>query len=423
MMVKAHTAQNSGLSLACDAPPARPIILTFTGGYLPGFKAGGPIRSLANMASQLGDDFDFRFVAPDRDLGETIAYPNVEVNRWNAVDKAQVFYRSPGPAGWRALVESLRELDYDLIYLNSFFSPDVSLRPLLYRRIGKLRRRPVLLAPRGEFSPGALALKPLKKQAFLKLTGAIGFHKEILFQASSDHEATDIRRAIKATRTLPSSNIMVASNLQRRERQELSRATSRRSGDPLRGVFLSRISPKKNLAGALSMLAQVSCPVAYDIYGPIEDPAHWAQCVELATALPAHVTVQYRGELRPEAVERVLSSYDFFFLPTLGENYGHVIREALSAGLPVLISNQTPWRNLAAASAGADLPLDKPETFVAWIESLWRIESDDWQAIKEAARRLGNDPVKIANDVEANRAMLQTAIGSARIADRPGEEG
>ena len=427
MMLKLEDAQTAAPPLDCASANAvasiRPVILTFAGAYLPGFKAGGPIRSLANMAKQLGDEFDFRIVVPDRDLGDTSAYPSVDVDRWNAVDKAQVFYRSPGAAGWRALLAALQQIDYDLIYLNSFFSPDSSLRPLLYRRIGKLRRRPVLLAPRGEFSPGALALKPIKKQAFLKLAEAIGLHSETLFQASSDHEAADIQRVISPKRILTSSNISVACDLQQSDYQPIDRASNRRSGHPLKGVFLSRVSPKKNLAGALSILARVSCPVTYDIYGPIEDQTYWAQCLKLKAALPAHVTVQYLGELRPEEVETVLPAYDFFFLPTLGENYGHVIREALSAGLPVLISNQTPWRNLAAASVGAELPLDQPEAFVAWIESFSRLEHKDWTAIRQAARRLGNDPVKLARDLAANRSMLHAALGHAGTDGRAQEMG
>lgn len=425
MTVKLEDARNAFPSSECVTAraitPDRPVILTFAGAYLPGFKAGGPIRSLANMANQLGDEFDFRIVAPDRDLGDTTAYPGVDVDRWNTVDKAQVFYRSPGATGWRALVAALQEVDYDLIYLNSFFSPDASLRPLLYRRIGKLRRRPVLLAPRGEFSSGALALKPMKKLAFLKLAKAVGLHDETVFQASSEYEAADIQRVMSPTRKVTKASISVASDLPRGGCQEGDQTSDRRSGDPLKAVFLSRISPMKNLSGALSILAKVSCPVTYDIYGPIEDQSYWAQCLELTAALPAHVKVLYHGEVPPEAVEKVLSVYDFFFLPTLGENYGHVIREALSAGLPVLISNQTPWRNLAAASAGAELPLDQPEAFVAWIESVWHLGPGDWPAIRGAARRLGNDPVKLARDLENNRAMLHAAIGHSGTDGRASE--
>jgi hypothetical protein len=32
-------------------------IMTFVGSYLPGYKAGGPIRTLANIVDRLGDEF------------------------------------------------------------------------------------------------------------------------------------------------------------------------------------------------------------------------------------------------------------------------------------------------------------------------------------------------------------------------------
>ena len=52
-----------------------------------------------------------------------------------------------------------------------------------------------------------------------------------------------------------------------------------------------------------------------------------------------------------------------FFLPTLGENFGHIILEAFCAGCPVLISDQTPWRDLEEKGVGWNLPLDQPELF------------------------------------------------------------
>ena len=55
-----------------------------------------------------------------------------------------------------------------------------------------------------------------------------------------------------------------------------------------------------------------------------------------------------------------MAANDLFFLPTRGENFGHVIAEALSVGTPVLISDQTPWRKLAAVGLGHDLPLAVP---------------------------------------------------------------
>ena len=84
--------------------------------------------------------------------------------------------------------------------------------------------------------------------------------------------------------------------------------------------------------------------------------------------MPANVTVNYAGEIHPDQVESTLRTFDLFLFPTHGENYGHVIREALSAGVPALLSDRTPWRGLEEKNAGADLPLDDLARFARWID-------------------------------------------------------
>lgn len=388
----------------------RPVILIFAGRYLPGYKDGGPIRSLVNMVDQLGDVFDFRIVAADRDLGDSSAYDGIDVNTWSAVGKAKVFYRSPEQESWRTLLRTLNRLRFDLIYLNGLFSSSGSVLPLAYLRMGKLAPCPVLLAPRGDLSLGALALKPLKKRLFTACSKMIGLHRGVSFQASSEHEAADIRRVLGDV------SIYVASDLPGRSGSGVAADVSAlvASDRPPHAVFLSRISPMKNLLGAIEILARVATPVTFDIYGVIEDQAYWARCQAAIATLPAHVQVRYRRALRPDEVIEVLARYDFFFLPTLGENYGHVIREALSAGLPVLISDRTPWRGLAAQSAGADLPLETPDAFAAWIDAFARKGAADRAVMRRAARSRGDDPAAAVSAVEANRAMLLAAMKEAR---------
>jgi len=70
-------------------------IFTTIGSYLPGYKAGGPIRSVANLIDALGDDFEFRVVTSDRDLGEDKAYDGIVKGSWQSVGKANVRYLSP----------------------------------------------------------------------------------------------------------------------------------------------------------------------------------------------------------------------------------------------------------------------------------------------------------------------------------------
>lgn len=263
----------------------------------------------------------------------------------------------------------------------------------------------MLLAPRGEFSPGALALKTTKKRSFLALARASGLYQDITFQASSDNDANDIRAMLGKARIIVASNMtgVPASVASTTEAQPVP-------GGAVRATFLSRISPKKNLLGAIDMLARVSCPVEFSIHGIVEDTAYWTQCQDRIATLPPHVTAYYKGEVRPDQVEKVLAPYDIFFFPTLGENYGHVIREALSAGLPVLISDRTPWRGLVARDAGADLPLENSDAFIHWIEDFYARPLAQRLAMRASAQQLGNDPKKAKSDLTANRAMLHAAM-------------
>jgi glycosyltransferase involved in cell wall biosynthesis len=72
-------------------------------------------------------------------------------------------------------------------------------------------------------------------------------------------------------------------------------------------------------------------------------------------------------------------------LPTQGENFGHAIFEALSAGKPVLISNQTPWRNLTPAKAGWDLSLQQPDHFVQALQQAIDFNQQEYDAWSYAA--------------------------------------
>ncbi|AOL94044.1 Glycosyl transferases group 1 [Porphyrobacter sp. LM 6] len=124
--------------------------------------------------------------------------------------------------------------------------------------------------------------------------------------------------------------------------------------------------------------------MSFTIYGPHEDEDYWALCSAAIARLPANISVSIRGELPQERVAEVLRSFDLFFLPTLGENFGHSIAEALGAGLRVLISDRTMWRNLEREGVGHDLPLDAPEAFIQAIEDEAKLS---WRAGQAARSR------------------------------------
>lgn len=380
----------------------RPCILVLTGCYLPGFRGGGPLRTIFNAVSSLHGDFDFHILTADRDLGDAAPYPGIGGAVWHTVGHARVRYLSPAeqrPADlWRVIAQT----DHDLLYLNSFFSPRFTIGPLLGRRLGRLPRRPVLLAPRGEFSRGALGLKRLKKRAYLPVARLGGLVQGVHWEATSPWEAADIVRTIGAG---AQPNIIVASNLASPPPERLPELATN-TAPTLHVAFVSRISPMKNLDYALAVLRQVAVPVVFNIYGPPEDKAHWAHCQTLMGQLPAHVQALYHGPLTPQQVPAAMAGNDLFFLPTRGENFGHVIAEALSAGLPVLISDTTPWRGLADQSLGWDVPLDQPSQFAACIEACCHKPATEYDAWRKAIRAWAVANIGNQDAIEQNRQLF-----------------
>ena len=386
----------------------KPVILVFNQFYYPGFKAGGPVRTIVNMVDRLGDDFDFRIVTQDRDLGDDTHYNNVELNDWTTVGKGRVRYLYAKAFTLSTIAGIVREVQPDAIYLNSFFDPMFTQKVLLARLLRRFPATPVILAPRGEFSEGALGLKSIKKKMYLWITRLLGLYRNITWQASSDLEAKDIRTGFPPSR---SDHIQVALNLAPAVSAGEGPSHHREPGAPLRVCFISRISPKKNLDYALRVLQTVKVPVLFTVYGPRSEPEYWQTCETLISALPAHIHVSWGGELKPVDVNARLTGHDLFFFPTRGENYGHVIYEALAAGLPVLLSDQTPWTDLETQGIGWSLPLAEPSAFADIIEqvALWSEEKLDQVSVaaREHARSVAKDDAVL----EDNRRLFHEAVG------------
>ncbi|HZR71105.1 MAG TPA: glycosyltransferase [Burkholderiales bacterium] len=378
----------------------RPRVLVSCDHYLPGVKAGGPIRSISGLVSALGGELDFRIVTRDRDLGAGERYAGVRPGHWYARDGAQVLYWPPAgaaPAAWRAVIGSLRP---DVVYLNSFFSPRYTLAPLLVRRAGRAPAARFVLAPRGELHPGALAIRSWKKLPFLRLARVAGLTAGVTWHATAEEEATNIRRWFgRAAR------VVVAPVLAPPAPEVRVARAPKRAGQ-LEVAFLSRIGPKKNLLGAIEVLRGVTGSVRLNVYGPKEDAAYWERCRRAIVALPPNVRVRDRGPLAAADVASALARSDVLLFPTFGENFGHVVLEALLAGVPVLASDRTPWRGLAAREAGWDVPLEDVAAFRERLAALVAMDDLEWQRWSRGARSLGRSYVDDPGAVARSRELF-----------------
>lgn len=384
----------------------KPTILALVRYYLPGHKSGGPVRTISNMVDQLGDEFDFRIVTSDRDSLDEVSYPGVALDTWNQVGKAKVYYLSPRNRSMLALARLCSDTPYDVLVLNSFFDPVFTQWPLLARRLGLLPAKPIVIAPRGEFSSGAMALNRWKKASYKWLASTLGLYSDLTWQASNEYEVADIRYAMDRT----AQQIVVASNLASlpNEKELEYNSLVRKPQDTLI-VFLSRITPKKNLDFALRVMAKVKIPVRFNIYGPIGSEPYWRRCEGLIAELPSNVLVQYAGVLAHLEVSTVLGSHDLLFLPTRGENYGHVIMESLSAGTPVLIADTTPWRDLEQAGVGWDLPLDSEQRFADKIHHIAQMSDEAYRLLREQVRSFALQRAADPGILAANRKLFMEA--------------
>jgi glycosyltransferase involved in cell wall biosynthesis len=130
-------------------------------------------------------------------------------------------------------------------------------------------------------------------------------------------------------------------------------------------VFLSRVSPKKNIEFAIGCIAKLQGTVTLDVYGPFESAEYEARVRALAEGLD----VRFHGPLSPALVPEKLREAHYFLFPTYGENFGHVVAESLAVGLPCVLSDTTPWSDIAECGAGWAIPLAQREEWLRVLQS------------------------------------------------------
>jgi glycosyltransferase involved in cell wall biosynthesis len=130
-------------------------------------------------------------------------------------------------------------------------------------------------------------------------------------------------------------------------------------------------------------LSEVTGNVQFDIYGPIEDEEYWDKCQQEIAIMPDNIQVNYCGLVGHEDVHKTFANYDAFFFPTLSENFGHVIVEALMVGCPVIISDQTPWNDINDYNCGGSFSLEKPKMFVDMVQSIVSADDNNMETYRE----------------------------------------
>lgn len=357
------------------------VVLIVCNYYLPGYKAGGGLRTLVNTVERFKDKFDFRIINFGHD-GDGKPYDSVEINSWNEVDGAKVFYLPPSSVKLSKLRELISEVSPNLIYLNSVFSK-LTIYLLTLRKLQLIPQTPVILAPEGELSDGALQLKAGKKKTFIRLAKSVGLYKNLIWKVTAEPEKVETERfkgsvgEVFIAPNLPAKSIFDEYRQELKPKKERGRAKM---------IFLSRYARKKNFKWLIENLEEIEGELTIDVYGPLEDTTYWRETEAAMRGLPSNVKVDYKGQVKYEEVFERLFSYQFFILPTLGENFGHVFIEALAAGCPLITSDRTPWTNLQEKRIGWDLPLEEPRRWTRIINECISLDAASYSEMSDGAR-------------------------------------
>lgn len=349
-------------------------ILIIMGRYLPGNKDGGPVRTIENLVQTLGTEYDIRILTADRDHGDSDMYPEIYVDTWNKVGNASVYYLNPRDFSFKTISRLSNECD--LVYCCGLFS-NYSYKILLLKKL-KLIKPSLVVAPMGAFSDGAFNIKRTKKSTYLRLLSILKMYTNIYWSVTSSIEKKELFKQIG-----PTSNYFIAEDLPRKVNLQ-NRKFVKKEGN-IKIVFISRISKKKNLSYAIKIIKQLSGSVEFNIYGHIEDDKYWEECKLLLNKLPDNVKWQYKGVADSEDITTVFGQHDLFLFPTLGENYGHVIFESLSAGCIPVISDTTPWLDFDKEKCGNVISLKEPELFIYNIQKYIKMSEEKYSRISKRA--------------------------------------
>lgn len=348
-------------------------VLIYNGYYYPSKNCGGPITSIENIVNACCNDFEFYIICYNHDFNDNKSF-DVSVNEWHKVGNANVMYVVPGYLDFslgntRKLFEELRP---DLIWFSGVLTPNNKIVTVFN---AKRLNIPVLFSPRGEVSADRVRLKAYKKVPYLTLLKMTRLYKNCYFHGTSDDEEAGINKYFGPD----TDHIFRIPNIAIMQQPDV--VEKKKKAGELSLFFFSRIHEVKNLLFAIKAVNQCKNNIVFDIYGPIEGKEYWEECEREIQRAPQNVKINYSGILQHSEMSNVIQSYDAFLFPTINENYGHVIAEALANSRPVILSKgTTPWDDLHE-KAGFVIDLNDIKGFVDRIEYYAGLDEDQFSSV------------------------------------------
>ncbi len=345
--------------------------------YFPSLSHLGPATAIRNLVQNMSSDYEFHLLTLNYDFSSGAPLFSEDIHR-EIVGSVVVEYIPRGLRGLRILFQRLRA-DFDIVDIHCAFDPLLSIPALVLCRLGFGGRSRKFHTPHGIFMDTIMSAGSLKKRLFCGITDLFGLYRKIVHLAGSVGEEHDIRRRHRRSQNIQVVSQFVEAAAIRRVRRQ------KRPGD-LRIAFVGRVTVQKNLTFAIDVLRKLPVPSVLHIFGEVGNDQYARRCVEMIEGGVGCCQVSFKGNLEKHELFGQLAQYDVLLHPTLGENFGHAIVEAMALGVPVLISDRAPWTDVAASNAGWSLPLSQPSAYVEKLQQIYEMD-DAWSEMSDGAVR------------------------------------
>ena len=317
--------------------------------------SGGPSRSVTALADGLaraGASVDLVTSWPDR--AEPVVRPSEPGVRLRAVPappRGGLWRGASSPFG-RAVAASVSG-GAAVVHDHGVWLPTNRAAALAARAA----QCPLVVSPKGMLSERALGVKRTKKRVAWHLYQRRVLGAAAAFQATSDAEVDDLRRAGLRQPVALIPHGVGGPPVGTGE-------APGRGGADRTALFLSRLHPIKGLPDLVAAWDRVR-PDGWRLVvaGP-EEEGHRSEVEGQVRAAGLGGAVTFAGPVGDDDKWDLYRSADLFVLPTHSENFGIVVAEALAAGLPAITTHGAPWRALETERCGWWVPVGA-ESFAA----------------------------------------------------------
>jgi len=318
---------------------------------------GGPAKSIPNLVGGLKsfvDDIKI-FIVKNKDSrlkNDFLKQLNVNYQTYNIDFEYKIDYsRSFG----LALTDFLQQDERAIVHVNNLWR----WTPYKALRIAQTMKRKTVLSARGMLLDSALSKNKHFKFIIWRLLFRSLVSRVDCIHVTSLAEAKAIRGMDLRVPVAVIPHGIDPYRAVSSEQKVLAKEGLNLSTDRSYILFLSRITEHKGLHLLIEAFANISKSVdKFDILiaGDYEDSEYKTIVENMVLDYKLTNRVKFLGEVSGQKKDYAYCAASLFVLPSRSENFGIVIGEALSHGLPVVTTHGTPWSVLSNIGIGAWVP-------------------------------------------------------------------